>query len=204
VVRVVQWGTGNVGTHALRAIVDRPDLELAGVKVYNEAKIGQDVGELLDRQPMGITCVAELSDVLAIDADCVNFSALGSTVPGGFDDTIELLCTLLSHGFNVTSSSMEHLIHPVIVPEAMAKLDAACQAGSSSFYDTGINPGYVMDLWPITLSQLSRSIEQVRVTEVVDMARYDSVMAGAFMGFGLPPGDRPEVCLTLARRSCWE
>jgi hypothetical protein len=31
--RVIQWATGNVGTHALRAIIEREDLELVGLKV---------------------------------------------------------------------------------------------------------------------------------------------------------------------------
>ena len=73
----------------------------------------------------------------------------------------------------------------------MERLAQACADGGLSFYDTGINPGFTMDLWPITMSRLSRSIDQVRVTESVDMARYDSPMARDFMGFGLPPGDRP-------------
>ena len=183
--RVVQWGTGNVGTHALRAIVDRADLELAGVKVYSEAKRGLDAGTLLGRGPLGVECVVDLEDVLALDADCVNYSAVGSTLPEAFDSTIDTLCVLLRHGFNVTSSSLEHLVHPVIVPEAMERLAQACADGGSSFYDTGINPGFTMDLWPITMSRLSRSIDQVRVTESVDMARYDSPMARDFMGFGL-------------------
>jgi len=191
VVRVIQWGTGNVGKHALRAIINRADLELVGVKVYSEEKRGLDAGELIGVDPVGIKCVVDLEDVLAIDADCVVFCGLGSTLPEQFDATIDLFCTLLRNGFNVTASSMEQLIHPVIVPEAMARLSEACAEGKTSFYDTGINPGYAMDLWPITLSRLSRSIDQLRVTEVVDMSRYDSIMASEFMGFGRPPGDRP-------------
>ena len=53
--RVIQWGTGNVGTHALRTIVERGDLELAGVKVYTEAKRGLDAGVLLGREPVGVS-----------------------------------------------------------------------------------------------------------------------------------------------------
>ena len=29
--RIVQFSTGNVGVHALRSIIERPDLELVGV-----------------------------------------------------------------------------------------------------------------------------------------------------------------------------
>jgi 4-hydroxy-tetrahydrodipicolinate reductase len=188
--RVIQWGTGNVGTHALRAIVERGDLELAGVKVYSEAKRGRDAGELLGRDPLGVACVVDLEEVLAIDADCVSFNALGAHDPKAFDATVEELCVLLRRGFNVTCSALEHLVYPAMLPEACGKLEQACRDGGSSFYDTGINPGITMDLWPITLSRMSRSIEQIRVLEVVDMKAYDSLMMRHFMGFGLPPGRR--------------
>jgi hypothetical protein len=44
--RVIQWATGPVGMVQLREIVDRPDLDLAGVLVYSPAKAGLDAGEL--------------------------------------------------------------------------------------------------------------------------------------------------------------
>ena len=40
--RVIQWATGVVGSAALRGILRHPKLELAGVKVYSEAKEGLD------------------------------------------------------------------------------------------------------------------------------------------------------------------
>ena len=36
--RVVQWATGNQGVEAIRAILDRPDLDLVGAKVYSDDK----------------------------------------------------------------------------------------------------------------------------------------------------------------------
>src|SRR5437773_6518593 len=147
--RVIQWGTGNVGKHSLRAIVERSDMELVGVKVYSESKRGIDAGELLGGEHLGITCVTDIDEILAIDADCVCFNALGSTRPDAFNATLDQLCTLLRNGFNVASSALEHLIHPAILPSAQEALRAACEEGASSFFDTGINPGYAMDLWPI-------------------------------------------------------
>ncbi|GAA1543960.1 hypothetical protein GCM10009678_28300 [Actinomadura kijaniata] len=44
--RVGQWATGNVGRQALRAIIEHPDLELAGLVVSDPAKVGRDAGEL--------------------------------------------------------------------------------------------------------------------------------------------------------------
>ena len=58
--RVIQWGTGAVGTHTLRAVLDHPQLELVGLKVYSETKLGRDAGELADRPATGIRAVREM------------------------------------------------------------------------------------------------------------------------------------------------
>ncbi len=51
--KVVVWATGRVGKLAIRAIADRPNLELAGVWVHSEAKDGQDAGTLSRHRPAG-------------------------------------------------------------------------------------------------------------------------------------------------------
>lgn len=52
--RIIQWATGNVGHHALRMIVERPDFELIGLRVYDPAKRGRDAGDLLGTGPVGV------------------------------------------------------------------------------------------------------------------------------------------------------
>ncbi|WP_193048280.1 hypothetical protein [Mycolicibacterium baixiangningiae] len=53
--RVVQWGTGAVGTEILATILDhRPDLELVGVKVYSETKNHTDVEAIPAQQDQEI------------------------------------------------------------------------------------------------------------------------------------------------------
>jgi hypothetical protein len=44
--RVVQFSTGNVGQHSLRAVIGRPDLQLVGVHAAGADKIGRDAAEL--------------------------------------------------------------------------------------------------------------------------------------------------------------
>ena len=39
---VVQLGTGNVGIHALRALITNPEFELTGARVSSQAKAGKD------------------------------------------------------------------------------------------------------------------------------------------------------------------
>jgi hypothetical protein len=59
VIRVVQWGTGHVGTLAPRTVLGRPVLELVGVKVYDPVKVGIDAGQLAELPPTGIRCTTD-------------------------------------------------------------------------------------------------------------------------------------------------
>ena len=192
--RIIQWGTGNVGKHALRAIVERPDFELVGLRVYDPDKVGKDAGELLDQAPVGVLATDDIDEILAIDAECVCYTALGSTLPDA-EAPLDDICRLLASGKNVVSSAVEY--HAYFRPgfelqgagvDAHARMTEACEKGQTSFFHVGINPGYAMDLWPILLSRLSRRIDHLTVTEVVDMSGYPSIhMVRDAIGFGLPP-----------------
>ena len=191
--RVIQWGTGNVGKHALRCIIERPDLELVGLRVYNAEKDGVDAGELVGLPATGVLATTDVDAILALDADCVAYNALGMT-KGDIVEPIDDICLLLSRGFNVVSSAVERAIYPkVLPPDVLTRLQDACAQGNSSFLGAGINPGFTMDLWPINMSRLSRQIDCISVTEVCDMTNYDSAENMRYMGFGCTPeeiGDR--------------
>ena len=65
--RVVQFSTGNVGRHSLRAIIGRPDLELVGVHAANPEKIGRDAAELCGlSEPTGVTATDDLDALIAL------------------------------------------------------------------------------------------------------------------------------------------
>ena len=44
--RVAQWATGNIGAHAMRAVIEHPQMELVGLGVHSADKEGHDAGEL--------------------------------------------------------------------------------------------------------------------------------------------------------------
>jgi 2,4-diaminopentanoate dehydrogenase len=187
--RVIQWGTGNVGRHALRAVIQRPDLQLVGLRVYDPGKVGMDAGELVGESPTGVLATDDVDALLSLDADCVNYNGLGTTLDDPFGATLDDLCRILAAGFNVTTSALDLLIYPEsAAPEVQERLAKACSEGTSTFFDSGVNPGFTMDLWPITMSRISRSIDSIRVTESLSMAEYTSASAMDFMGFGQDPG----------------
>jgi hypothetical protein len=188
--RVIQWGTGNVGTHSLRSIIERPDLELVGLKVYSEVKAGLDAGEIAGTEHTGIKATTSIEDILSIEADCVNYNSLGTT-EDMLVEPLENVCTLLSSGYNVTSTAIDFTIYPPSAPaEMQRRLDEACTKGGTTYFGSGVNPGYTMDLWPVTMSRLSRRIDAIRIVETLDMRNLTSASTMAFMGFGQQP-DHP-------------
>ena len=185
--RVIQWGTGNVGTHALRGIVTRPDYELVGLKVYSEDKAGRDAGALVGQPDTGILATTSVDEILAIDADCVNYNALGTT-EDMYGQPLDDICMLLRRGYNVTTTAIDAFVYPPSAPrEHVQRLEDACAEGGTSFFGSGIDPGFTHDFFPITLTRLSRQVDRVRALEVLNMRDYTSESAMRFMGFGQLP-----------------
>ena len=182
--RVVQWATGNQGVESIRAILDRPDLELVGAKVYSDEKEGVDAGVLAGRVPCGVVATQDTEALLALGADCVAYfprhTSLGE------------VCTILSSGANVATTAF--LFHPRSLPPAdLARLEAACAEGNSSVHGTGLNPGNLSGVLPLALSGMSRSIEKVTLQERADWSFYESThITFDNMRFGRPPAEVTE------------
>ena len=104
--RVVQWATGAVGRYALRSVIGRPSLELAGVLVHDPDKIGKDAGEVAGLSRTGIVCTGDTGRIMAMDADCVLHMPLPAAYFGS-DHTADLktICALLASGKNVITTT---------------------------------------------------------------------------------------------------
>ncbi len=186
--KVFQWASGTVGRHAALAVLERDGLELVGLHTLSAAKAGRDVGELLGVAATGLRATSELEAVLESDADVVVHAPLASLVYGedpGRD--VEDICRLLASGKNVITV-VGYMYPKVYGPELVARLEDACRAGKSTFHSTGLNPGWMGDLVPLTMSALSRTIDRVHVLEISNFQGYPSpeIMFES-MGFGSSP-----------------
>ena len=184
--RVVQWATGPVGRHALAAMVDHPDLEVVGVLVYSDEKVGRDAGEICGIAPIGVTATNDHEEILSLEADCVLYMAQGETDPAAALDDI---CALLASGKNVVSTAVTSLIHPASMGQQVVdRLDKACAEGRTTFHATGIEPGWASEVLPLTMSGIFRYVDSLVVQELLDYSSYDNAfMLFDVMGFGRPP-----------------
>ena len=69
--RVVVWATGGIGSIAIRAIHQRPNLDLVGVWVHSPEKDGKDAGELANGDPIGLAATTDADALIALKPDCV-------------------------------------------------------------------------------------------------------------------------------------
>jgi hypothetical protein len=187
--RVVQFSTGNVGRHSLAAIIGRPDLELVGVHASSRGKIGRDAAELCGRdEPTGITATNDIDALIALDPDCVVYTALGETRP---IEAIEQMSRFLSAGINVVGTSMVWLVTPRRTDDWLrVPLEQACGQGDSSLFVNGIDPGYSGDTAVHAALSLVTRAESVTVKEIFDYGNYDDYeYTGTAMGFGTAPHD---------------
>lgn len=183
--RVIQWSSGNVGKGVLRAVTDRDTLELAGLYVISDEKVGQDAGTIAGIPPTGVIATSDIDEIVALDADVVIHTSLPSLVYGDDPETdIENICTLLASGKNVITT-VGYMYPKVYGSDLTDRLEAACQAGGATFHSTGLNPGWLGDVLPLTMSSLSNRIDQVYVREITNFEFYPSpeIMFG-MMGFG--------------------
>lgn len=189
--RVVQFSTGNVGQHSLRALIGRPDIELVGVHAASAEKVGRDAAELCGlTDPTGVIATDDIDALIALKPDCVVYTALGETRPM---EALEQMSRFLSAGINVVGTSMVWLVTPREADDWLrGPLEEACAKGNSSLYVNGIDPGYSGDTAVLAALSLATRAESVTVREVFDYGNYDDYeYTGTAMGFGSKPGDDP-------------
>jgi 4-hydroxy-tetrahydrodipicolinate reductase len=178
--RVVQWATGNIGLRALREVIRHPDLELAGVLVYDAEKDGVDAGVLCGEEPIGVAATTDRAAIHSLGADCVLYMARALVL----DDVVQLL----ESGTNVVTTRGELVADGHgLGDEGRSRILAACEKGKSSIYATGSSPGFITDALPFALLSMQRRVDSISIEEFANLSRRDSPhLLFELMGFARP------------------
>jgi len=193
--RVAQWATGVVGSASLRGIARHPKLELVGVKVYSDAKVGRDAGDIAGIPATGIIATQRVDEIVALAPDCVIYCPL----PWDLGE----MCRLLEAGI--------HLITPcpywfpfVQNPSVAQEITTACRKGQVNFHASGCNPGGIAERFPLTFTGWCNRIDRIKMTECGDCSTYSSegVMRN-LMNLGRTPKEASENPLKAMLARSW-
>ncbi|MDT3439220.1 dihydrodipicolinate reductase [Pseudofrankia sp. BMG5.37] len=183
--RVVQWATGNIGTYALRSVIEHPNLSLAGVYVYAPAKVGSDAGKLCGLDTTDVLATNDIDEILALGADCILY------MPAACD--FDEVCRLLASGANVVTTRGEFHRADSLDPAVRKQVEAACERGGTSIHSTGSSPGFITEAVPLVLSSIQRRLDNLTINEFADLSERDSPeLLFDLMGFGKPPAEFDE------------
>jgi hypothetical protein len=200
--KVIVWGTGNVGRPAIRAVHSHSDLELGGVVVSNPDKVGKDAGELVGLPAIGVKATADWNSLLAAGADAVIYTATADTRP---EEAMRDLLACLEAGINVVSTSFYSFLDPASSPaEALAPVEEVCGRSGASLLVSGIDPGWAMDMLPVVLSGAVSGIREIRSREIFNYALYDQPqVVREVIGFGGSMDELPLMLHDFAIEMVW-
>jgi 4-hydroxy-tetrahydrodipicolinate reductase len=182
-IRVMFYGLGPIGAAVARQIAAREGFKIAGGIDIDPAKLGRDLGDVVGlgrRLKVRVTNDAagalrrEKPDVVVL---CTS-SALAGVMP-----QIE---TVMKARIPIVSTT-EELSYPVGKNRRLAKrIDALAKRARVAVLATGVNPGFVMDALPITLSGVCERVDSIRVDRIQD-ARVRRLPFQQKIGSGLTP-----------------
>ena len=164
-IRVVHFGLGPIGAAVVRQVAGRKGFKIVGAVDIDPAKVGKDLSEVtgLDRRlkvPISDnarkTIKSGKPDVVVL---CTS-SSMKSVLP-----QIE---TILKLEVPIVSTT-EELSYPskTIVRYARA-VHRLAKKSKVAVLGTGVNPGFVMDALPITLTGVCERVDAIRVDRVQD------------------------------------
>jgi len=163
-VRAVQFGCGPIGCSVAKLALQRSDIEIVGaIERANYRGIGRDLGEVagLDKK-IGVV-ISDNPDTVFSQAkpDVVLHNTISS-----LKDVYPQLERCIKAGANVVSST-EELSYPYRKsPQLSAEIDKLAKEHQVTVLATGVNPGFLMDVWPIFMTGVCEQVEQIKVVRI--------------------------------------
>lgn len=162
--RVAQWATGHTGMHSLRKVIEHPRYDLVSLYTYSEEKVGRDAGDLCGTEPTGVIATRNIEDVIAAQPDCVMYMPLLD------HESVDDMCRLLESGANIVTTITTVRHPPTMDRDVRKRLEAACERGGSSLYDTGSGPGFITEVVPLAMTLMERRLERFSIVQYADVS----------------------------------
>lgn len=186
--RIAQCYTGPVGSDVIRRLHNHPTLQLVGVLVHSESKVGLDSGVLAGGESNGIITTGSLDAIIALKPDGIIWS--------GLTYDIDTFAKILEAGINLYSGMGAYFLEGQ--PEE-AQLTTAALKGGATLCAGGNIPGLISDVLPMFLTGYTGRIRQIRCWQRNDMVSGPSAVQIQSLGIGFLPGEGPRIDAGMTR-----
>ena len=155
-ITVAQYGIGPIGAEIARLLLTKPWVRLVAAVDIDPKKVGKDVGEVIG---LGREAGVKVTADLTTKADVVCHST-GSRLR----EVADQLKDLLGRGCHVVSTC-EELSFPLDA-EVREELQKIARSHNVTLLGTGVNPGFVMDKLPLTLTAVCQDVRSLDIIRI--------------------------------------
>ena len=164
-VKAVQFGCGPIGCSVVRYAWQRPDIKLVGAVDIDESLVGHDLGEVAGiSNKLGVSISADADAVLSQAKPDVVFLTTSSSLKVIYPQVEKCVAA----GANVVSTC-EELAYPYRKdPQLSAEIDKIAKTNRVTVLSTGVNPGFLMDAWPLFMTGVCQHVKRIKVVRIQD------------------------------------
>jgi hypothetical protein len=155
-ISVAQYGIGPIGAEIARLLLAKPWIKVVAAVDIDPNKIGRDLGEVIGLgREVGVKVTAELQGKPEVVCH-----STGSRLR----EVSAQLKSLLERGCHVVSTC-EELSFPLDA-EIREELQHAARSANVTLLGTGVNPGFVMDKLPLTVTAVCQEVTSVEIIRI--------------------------------------
>ena len=167
-IKVILFGVGPLGVAIAKGMLEKKGMKIVGAVDTAKELVGKDLGEILKAgKTLGITVTDDAKSLLSRTKPNISIIATRSSVKGIYPE-LELC---INAGVRVVSTC-EELSYPYYKePRLSAEIDKLAKKHGVAVLGTGINPGYLMDALPITLTGPCLRVDAIKVTRMMDSSK---------------------------------
>ena len=161
-IKVIHQGLGPIGRETARFVLQDKELEIVGAVDTRKELIGKDLGELLGMDSIGVPVSSDIETVL-IDAPDPKVLVLATT--SLLSEAEKQINIAFWNNINVVSCC-EQLFYPEFTDrEAARRIDGLAKSRKMRVIGTGINPGCLMDAYPLKVIR-ERIVGKISLVEI--------------------------------------
>lgn len=181
-IRALLVGFGSTNRAVLELALTRPWLEIIGIVVRSPERDGEAASSRVVGAPAELRCSTNLAGTLQATRPDVAVVATATHLA----EVLPVLAAIAPTGTPIVCTAEDlAFIRPGDSAAAAAIIELA-STHRIPIVATGANPGFVLDLWPLTLSGLAWDVQRLRARRVVDVSVFGPRVR-ASLGIDLTP-----------------
>ena len=152
--------------------------------------------------PTGVLATNDVDALLALDADCVSYTATADLRPM---DAINDMARILGRArTSCRARSWPRSGRRISTRRCARRSKTRAPRAASSWFTSGIDPGWANDVLPLLLAGTCEDVEQLRVMEIVNYKDYEQpTVLFETMGFGQALDAKPLLLIPGVLSFAW-